>query len=118
MVLAGQSLALVVEDDRFQRDILSEILRGHGLDVIECETAEAAELVIANAGAELKALVTDVGLADKGNGIDLAAYAKEQFPHLPVVIVSGQPHVAPPGVKFLAKPYQVAELLRAVNLGA
>src|ERR1700753_1701545 len=116
MVLAGQSLALVVEDDRFQRDIWAEILRGHGLDVIECETAEAAELVIANAGAELKALVTDVGLADKGNGLDLAAYAKQQFPHLPVVIVSGASHTIPPGVQFLAKPYRAAELLKAVNL--
>src|ERR1700761_6736799 len=116
MVLAGQSLALVVEDDRFQRDILSEILRGHGLDVIECETAEAAGLVIAHAGAELRALVTDGGVVDKGNGIDLAAYAKEQFPPLPVVIGSGQSHVVPPGVQFLAKPFRVAELLEAVNL--
>ena len=49
-------------------------------------------------------------------GIDLAAYAKEQFPHLPVVIVSGQSHVVPPGVQFLAKPFRVAELLEAVNL--
>jgi CheY-like chemotaxis protein len=115
-MVSGQSLALIVEDDRFQREILCEILKGEGLDVIECETAEAAELVIANVGAELKALVTDVGLADVGNGLDLAIFARQQFPYLPVVIVSGQSHVVPPGVRFLAKPYQAAELLRAVNL--
>ena len=116
MVLLGQSLALVVEDDRFQREILADILKGQGLDVIECETAEAAELVIAGVGAELKALVTDVGLADVGNGMDLAVFAKQKFPYLPVVVVSGQSHVVPPGVRFLTKPYQVAELLEAVNL--
>src|ERR1700753_598560 len=116
MVLSGQSLALVVEDDRFQREILTDILKGEGLDVIQCETAEAAELVIANVGAELKALVTDVGLADVGNGLDLAVFAKGQFPHLPVVVVSGRSHAVPVGIRFLAKPYQVAELLKAVNL--
>ena len=72
MGLMGRSLALIVEDDQFQRDILSEILKHESLDVIQCETAEAAELVIANFGAELKVLVTDVNLGDRGNGVDRA----------------------------------------------
>jgi hypothetical protein len=32
------------------------------LEVVECSSAEAAELVVATSGSELKALVTDVSL--------------------------------------------------------
>jgi DNA-binding NtrC family response regulator len=116
MSLVGRSLALIVEDDRFQRDILTEILKSEDLDVIACETAEAAELVVANFGAELKLLVTDVNLGDKGNGIDLAAYAKGCFPYLNVVVISGQPRDPPPGVHFLGKPFLPPQLLKLANL--
>ena len=54
------SLALVVEYDQFQGELLSEFLKNENIDVIQCESAEAAELVIARAGVELSLLVTDV----------------------------------------------------------
>ena len=44
-------LALVVEDDEVQRQTLSGQLKRENMDVIECESAEAAELVIARCGA-------------------------------------------------------------------
>ena len=44
---------LVVEDDAIQREALSELLRGEGLEVVECSTAEAAELVVVRTGPEL-----------------------------------------------------------------
>ena len=72
------SLALVVEDDQFQREILTDLLKTENMDVIQCESAEAAELVIAKVGAELKLLVTDVRLAGHGNGIELAEFAQQQ----------------------------------------
>ena len=45
--------ALVVEDDILQREVLADLLRDRGLEVIECSSAEAAELVVAKTGAEL-----------------------------------------------------------------
>src|SRR5258705_1590516 len=66
------SLALVVEDDQFQREVLADLLKDENMDVIQCESAEAAELVIANFGAGLKLLVTDVVLAGDATGIELA----------------------------------------------
>ena len=56
-------IALVVEDDELQREILSEFLKDENMEVIECESAEAAELVIARFGAELSLPVTDFRLA-------------------------------------------------------
>ena len=37
--------ALVVEDDMLQREALADLLKDEGLEVIECTSAEAAELV-------------------------------------------------------------------------
>ena len=39
-------IALVVEDDAFQREALTELLRSEGLEVVECATGAVAELVL------------------------------------------------------------------------
>lgn len=108
--------ALVVEDDTLQRETLADLLKDEGLEVIECTTAEAAELVIASTGAELKALVTDVSLAGEMSGSELAQYAKRRFPHMNVVMVSGRPPHTSRKMRRLLKPYQPKELLKAVLL--
>jgi DNA-binding NtrC family response regulator len=109
-----RTLALVVEDDEEQREIVSDILRDENMDVIECESAEAAELVIAKCGAELKLLVTDVRLAGYGSGIDLALFAQQKFPGLNIVLVSALERLAvPPNIRFLKKPFRQRDLLRA-----
>lgn len=48
-------MTLLVEDDAFQRECLAEVLKDDGFEVVECSTAEAAELVIATSGTELRA---------------------------------------------------------------
>jgi CheY-like chemotaxis protein len=73
-------VAVVVEDDPLQRGFLAEVLDAEGLQVVECANAEAAELIIAGTGPELRALVTDVELGDGTSGVQLAQYAKRQFP--------------------------------------
>jgi DNA-binding NtrC family response regulator len=106
-------LALVVEDDEIQRENLGDILKDQNMDVIQCESAEAAELVIATCGADLKLIVTDVQLAGCGNGLELAVFAKQKFPRLTVVVVSGQDGlVVPRNVRFLKKPFRQQDLLR------
>ena len=47
---------LLVEDDALQREILAELIKDEGFEVLECATAEAAELVVATTGPELRAL--------------------------------------------------------------
>jgi CheY-like chemotaxis protein len=109
--------ALVVEDDTLQRETLAELLKSEGLEVIECTTAEAAELVVASAGVELKALVTDVSLPGEMSGIELAQFAKRRFPNINVVVLSDRPPTyIPQEASFLLKPYQPKELLEAVLL--
>jgi CheY-like chemotaxis protein len=108
-------VALVVEDDPFQRAFVADLLKDEGLQVVECASAEAAELVLASTGNELRALVTDVNLAGDMSGVELAHFARRKFPDLNVVMVSGRgsPHI-PPDTRFLMKPYLPDELLDAV----
>ena len=82
-------VTLVVEDDAFQREALAELLKDDGFEVIECATAEAAELVIASSGTELQALVTDNNLPGVMSGAELAQYASCQHPKMNIIIISG-----------------------------
>jgi FixJ family two-component response regulator len=110
---AVPQLALVVEDDQLQREVLADLLSGESMDVIQCESAEAGELVLAKVGLELAVLVTDVRLAGNKSGLELARYALEMFPNLRVVVVSGQEDLSlPTGACFLRKPWQPLDLLR------
>ena len=104
MSVALQPLALVVEDDYFQRSALADLLRGQNFSVIDCDCVEAADLVLAKTGLELTLLVTDVDLGPGRDGLELAAFALKTFPSMRVVIVSGQNHFSiPDGAVFLQK---------------
>ena len=108
-------VALVVEDDPLQRAFSADLLKEQGLEVVECASAEAAELVLVATGTELRALVTDVNLAGDMSGVALAQYAKRKVPLLNVVMVSGRgPPYIPQDTRFLMKPYLPDELLDAV----
>ena len=74
------SLALVVEDDPLQREYLCDLLRNENLDVIQCESAEAAELIVARSGPELTLLVTDAALAGRATRMELPNSPSESFP--------------------------------------
>jgi CheY-like chemotaxis protein len=39
-------VTLLVVDDAFQREALADLLKDEGFEVMECTTAEAAELII------------------------------------------------------------------------
>src|SRR4051812_3818646 len=52
--LMTKFVTLLVEDDTVQRKTFAELLKGEGFEVIECSTAEAAELVVATSGANCK----------------------------------------------------------------
>lgn len=110
--------ALVVEDDPSQREMLSVLLEESGYRVIQCESAEAAERVLdKNAGA-LSLMMTDVQLAGRMTGVELAHVARDRNPGLAVVVTSGRPltQPLPNGAKFWAKPWAPLDVLRVAEL--
>src|SRR5881628_2175405 len=72
-----RATALIVEDDPMQRDMICLLLEESEVDVIECESAEAAELVLERAADSLVLMMTDVQLAGNMDGVELAHIAKE-----------------------------------------
>jgi len=90
-------VTLLVEDDPFQREVLAVVLKDEGFEVIECTTAEAAEL-------------------SKMSGAELAHYARRRHPHMNIVIMSGTTvHPMPVGTAFLRKPFPPERLLDMVR---
>ena len=109
-------VTLLVEDDALQREVLADVLKDEGFEVIECTTGETAELIIASTGTELQALITDHNLAGKMSGAELAHYARGRHPHLNIVIMSGTTvNPMPVGTAFLRKPFSPERLLDMVR---
>lgn len=107
---------LVVEDDQLQRELVSLIFEESDLDVIQCMSGEAAA-VLEKAGNELMLMFTDVDLDGDISGLELASMARERFPHIDVILTSGQSveHV-PDNVLFMQKPWLPLELLRQAEM--
>jgi two-component system, cell cycle response regulator CpdR len=81
-------VALVVEENARHRASIVTLLEESELQVIQCESGEAAELVLDHVGGCLIALIADVDLAGRMDGLELAQIAKQRFPELRVVIMS------------------------------
>ena len=109
-----RATALVVEDDPMQREMICLLLEESDMDVIECESAEAAELVLEEAGASLVLMMTEVQLAGHKSGVDLAHVAKKFNPDMDVIVTSGIPlrQELPDGVKFWTKPWAPLDVIR------
>ena len=109
-----RATALVVEDDPMQREMICLLLEESDMDVIECESAEAAELVLEEAGASLVMLMTDVQLAGHKNGVELAYVAKKFNPDMDVIVTSGNPlrQKLPDGAIFWRKPWAPLDVIR------
>ena len=109
-----RATALVVEDDPMQREMICVLLEESNYNVIQCESAEAAELVLDKCSNSLALLITDVSLAGRMNGVELARIATSRNPQLDVVVTSGRalPEPLPRGAKFWSKPWAALDVLR------
>ena len=109
-------MTLLVEDDAFQPEVLADVLKDEGFEVLECASAEAAELIVALAGTELRALIADHNLAGEMSGVALAQYAVQQHPHMNIILMSGTTvEPIPAKTTFLRKPFAPERLLEAVR---
>jgi DNA-binding NtrC family response regulator len=109
-----RATALIVEDDPMQREMICLLLEESDYDVIQCESAEAAELVLENNGGSLRLMMTDVNLAGHMNGVELAHIAKRRIPDLNVIVTSGRPlrEALPDGARFWSKPWVPLDVIR------
>ena len=102
---------LFVEDDVLVREAVVEALAAAGFAVRVAVDGEAALAELERDGA-VDIVFSDIVMPGSISGIDLAAIVRERWPALPVVLATGytERRVSIPGVKILAKPYDVEQL--------
>jgi CheY-like chemotaxis protein len=107
-------IALVVEDDELQRELVATLLEESEMGVIQCDTAETAIEVIEKLGPSLSMLFTDINLAGSVDGVELARFACQRCSSIHIVITSGTDrHDNLPGdALFMQKPWLALDLLR------
>jgi DNA-binding NtrC family response regulator len=105
---------LVVEDDVLQRELAVVLLEECEMGVIECENAEGALRVLAKMGDSVSMIFTDVELAGRIDGVELAHFVTQCYPDIHVIVTSGLAPTKslPEGATFMPKPWLLLDVLR------
>lgn len=110
---------LVVEDDPLIAWLVEDALRYEGYEVQSFRTADAAVDHLSNLHTWCDGLVTDVRMPGTMDGWSLARLARERFPQLPVVYMTGDSILSWAAERvekslIFQKPVSVASLVAAV----
>ncbi len=112
---------LLVEDDEGVRVAVSEMLSAGGYHVVEAASVEEALAVFEREGGDFHLVFSDMILPD-GDGLLLIDEFLSREPELQVLLTSGYPDqraqwpiIQERGIRFLRKPYGLAELLPVVR---
>jgi len=118
----GDETILVVEDEPAVREIITQVLRGHGYKVLEAADGPEAITMWAHKGPEVDLLVTDIVMPNGLKGNVLADRLRQNKSDLKVIFSSGYSsdfatESAPLDARFsfLEKPYKPEVLVRAVR---
>jgi len=112
---------LIVDDEPLVLQTTAQILADDGCKVVLAR--DYAEALRRLEGApETDVLVTDISFSQGPNGIALARAVAEKWPHIRIVIVSGDVRPAgcdyPESALFFTKPYAPGALCTMVREGA
>jgi CheY-like chemotaxis protein len=108
---------LIVEDQPLLGFLMVEALEGAGYDVCLCTTGADA-LTLLDTEAHFAGLLTDVRLGAGPDGWEVARRAREKFPDLPLVYVTGDSAVdfdreAEPHSRLFQKPFAIDAVIAA-----
>ncbi|WP_244441751.1 response regulator [Rhizobium grahamii] len=109
---------LVVEDEPLLRLDIVDFLRQEGFVVWEADNAaRAIDTLVEHQ--EIRLLLTDVDMPGAMDGIKLAAYVRDRWPPLKIIVVSGyrtvQTDEIPAESRFISKPYDPRRIVRTIN---
>lgn len=101
--------ALVVDDEVIIRMDAIDILEQAGFNVLDAEHGDAAFRLLKTRHRDVVLLFTDVQMPGQLDGFALAHKVAESWPHISIVVASGQvvpgPASMPDKAKFIAKPF-------------
>jgi two-component system, response regulator PdtaR len=107
--MAEPKTVLVAEDELLLRLVVVDALTDAGFDVIEAGHAEEALIALESGPFTIHLLFTDIHMPGLMDGLRLAHYVRLTWPHIALLIASGDqtpaPASLPQGSVFLPKPY-------------
>jgi DNA-binding NtrC family response regulator len=111
-------VALIVDDEPLILMDTADILSDAGYEVIEAHNAdEALEILKQNSSLEL--LFTDIQMPGELDGVALAWYVAEHWPHINMIVASGalraKAKALPQSALFLEKPVSPEVVLHAID---
>ena len=109
-------LVLLVEDNPVVAEVSATMLRELGFEVELASDANAALRAI-NGDAMFDLMFTDIVMAGQLDGIALARIVRQRRPNLPILLATGYSSAAIAArdeFSILRKPYQIAQLSRAI----
>jgi CheY-like chemotaxis protein len=110
---------LVIEDDDAIQCIAEDALREGGFETAIAGSGEEAVTLLKGRLVAYRAVVTDINLAGRSDGWEVARAAREIDPDFPVVYMTGAaadqwPVQGVPNSILLQKPFAPAQLVTAV----
>ena len=105
----SEPYALVVDDDGLIRMDAMDILRGAGFRTFEASDGDKAMALLAREHDLIVLLFTDVQMPGSRDGFAVARETAQRWPHIAIVVASGQAHPGPgdmpEGACFINKPF-------------
>jgi len=112
---------LVVDDEPQLLNLVTEILKAQGFNLLKAVDAEQALEFTPKQLARVDLLLTDIMLPGL-SGIELSHVLRRSYPELPIILMSGfaaplytSPEQIPNNTNYLQKPFSVTELLKLIN---
>src|SRR5215210_3247712 len=107
-------VVLVVEDEMVLRMRAVDIVEDAGFVPIEAVSADEA-IQILESRDDISLLFTDVQMPGSMDGLKLAHAAHKRWPHIKIILVSGQIAVTdadkPDDSKFFSKPLEIQQMI-------
>ena len=111
-------IVLMVEDDELVRELGVQLLSEAGFRVLEAVNGDEA-LSLLEYNPNIRVLFTDINMPGSLDGFTLASVAAVQWPHLAIIIGSGEmlPRSGslPRGITFVRKPYDPESIIRLIR---
>lgn len=108
------SVVLVVEDELMLRMRAVDIVEDAGFESVEAINADEA-IAILESRDDISCLFTDIQMPGTMDGLKLAHLVHARWPHIKIVLVSGQIAVteadAPRDSRFFPKPLEIAQMV-------
>ena len=110
-----QATILVVEDEILLAMMAHDALQDEGYRVLMAVTADEAMDILEKEKVDL--VFSDVQMPGTRNGVELALHLRQAEPDLPILLTSGYWGSAARQIPFdfLAKPYDIDELLGTIK---